>query len=526
MLEPTGNTADGSTTGQIDATAPTIIINAPGSDNDTTPTLTGTTDATPGSTVTLTITDSAGNTQTVTAIVQADGTYSADVPAELAEGEFTINASVTDEAGNTDTDTGTLVIDTTAPTVAINDLTTNDTTPELTGTVNDPNAIVVVTIDGNDYTATNNNNGTWTLADDVVATLAEGSYPTSVSATDAAGNTVTNSGTVVIDTTAPTVAINDLTTNDTTPELTGTVNDPNAIVVVTIDGNDYTATNNGNGTWTLADDVVATLAEGSYPTSVSATDAAGNTVTNSGTVVIDTTAPTVGIDDLTTNDTTPELTGTVNDPNAVVVVTIDGNDYTATNNGNGTWTLADNIVALLAEGNYTATVTATDAVGNSDSATGSIVIDTSIDEKNNGQTVTFDSISNDSGVAGDFITSDSTLIFNGTVDLGDNTTLTVSVDGTSYTFGTDPELTIDGSGNWSLDLTGTPLPAGTYAVVATVTDEVGNSASTASQNVVVQALDAINDGNAVDMGEPVVTVNPPETTSNDCRYWRPCFNNA
>ena len=350
VLEPTGNTADGSTTGQIDATAPTITINAPGSDNDTTPTLTGTTDATQGSTVTLTITDSAGNTQTVTAIVQADGTYSADVPAELAEGEFTINASVTDEAGNTDTDTGTLVIDTTAPTVAINDLTTNDTTPE--------------------------------------------------------------------------------------------------------------------------------------------------------------------------------LTGTVNDPNAVVVVTIDGNDYTATNNGNGTWTLADNIVALLAEGNYTATVTATDAVGNSDSATGSIVIDTSIDENNNGQTVTFDSISNDSGVAGDFITSDSTLIFNGTVDLGDNTTLTVTVDGTSYTFGTDPELTIDGSGNWSLDLTGTPLPAGTYAVVATVTDEVGNSASTASQNVVVQALDAINDGNAVDMGEPVVTVNPPETTSNDCGYWRPCFNNA
>ena len=204
----------------------------------------------------------------------------------------------------------------------------------------------------------------------------------------------------------------------------------------------------------------------------------------------------------------------MNDPNAVVVVTIDGNDYTATNNGDGTWTLADNIVALLAEGNYTAVVTATDAVGNSNSASGSVIIDTSIDENNNGQTVTFDSISNDSGVAGDFITSDSTLIFNGTVDLGDNTTLTVTVDGTSYTFGTDPELTIDGSGNWSLDLTGTTLPAGTYAVVATVTDEAGNSASTASQNVVIQALDAINDGNTVDMGEPVVTVNPPETTSN------------
>ena len=503
-----GNTS-GSASDTVDAVAPVVAINDL-TTNDTTPALTGTVD---DATATVVVTID-GNDYTATNNGNGTWTLADDAIATLAEGSYTATVSATDPDGNVSTNTGTVVIDTTAPTVAINDLTTNDTTPELTGTVNDPNAIVVVTIDGNDYTATNNGNGTWTLADDVVATLAEGSYSTSVSATDAAGNTVTNSGTVVIDTTAPTVAINDLTTNDTTPELTGTVNDPNAVVVVTIDGNDYTATNNGNGTWTLADDVVATLAEGSYPTSVSATDAAGNTVTNSGTVVIDTTAPTVAINDLTTNDTTPELTGTVNDPNAVVVVTIDGNDYTATNNGNGTWTLADNIVALLAEGNYTATVTATDAVGNSDSATGSIVIDTSIDENNNGQTVTFDSISNDSGVAGDFITSDSTLIFNGTVDLGDNTTLTVTVDGTSYTFGSDPELTIDGSGNWSLDLTGTPLPAGTYAVVATVTDEAGNTASTASQNVVIQALDAINDGNAVDMGEPVVTVNPPETTSN------------
>ncbi|TKB04907.1 Ig-like domain repeat protein [Alteromonas portus] len=503
-----GNTS-GPASDTVDAVAPVVTINDV-TTNDTAPALTGTVDD-PTATVVVTID---GNDYTATNNGDGTWTLADNVVATLAEGSYPTSVTATDAAGNTITNTGTVVIDTTAPTVAINDLTTNDTTPELTGTVNDPNAVVVVTIDGNDYTATNNGDGTWTLADNVVATLAEGSYPTSVSATDAAGNTVTNTGTVVIDTTAPTVAINDLTTNDTTPELTGAVNDPNAVVVVTIDGNDYTATNNGDGTWTLADNVVATLAEGSYPTSVSATDAAGNTVTNTGTVVIDTTAPTVAINDLTTNDTTPELSGTVNDPNAVVVVTIDGNDYTATNNGDGTWTLADNIVALLAEGNYTAVVTATDAVGNVATDTGTVVIDISIDENNNGQTVTFDSISNDSGVAGDFITSDSTLIFNGTVDLGDNTTLTVTVDGTSYTFGTDPELTIDGSGNWSLDLTGTPLPAGTYAVVATVTDEAGNSASTASQNVIVQALDAINDGNTVDMGEPVVTVNPPETTSD------------
>ena len=341
-----GNTS-GSVSDTVDAVAPVVAINDL-TTNDTTPALTGTVDDA-NAVVVVTID---GNDYTATNNGNGTWTLADDAVATLAEGSYTATVTATDPDGNVSTNTGTVVVDTTAPTVAINDLATNDTTPELTGTVNDPNAIVVVTIDGNDYTATNNGDGTWTLADNVVATLAEGSYPTSVTATDAAGNTVTNTGTVVIDTTAPTVAINDLTTNDTTPELTGTVNDPNAVVVVTIDGNDYTATNNGDGTWTLADDVVATLAEGSYPTSVTATDAAGNTVTNTGTVVIDTTAPTVAINDLTTNDTTPELTGTVNDTNAVVVVTIDGNDYTATNNGDGTWTLADNAVATLAESSY------------------------------------------------------------------------------------------------------------------------------------------------------------------------------
>jgi len=582
-----GNVGSNSGTVVIDTTPPAIPTVDAGNGTE----ITGTAEA--GATVNVDV-DGDG-TPDFTVIADGDGNWSITPDTPLADGVI-VTVTATDAAGNI-SNPASDTVDAAAPVVAFNDLTTNDTTPALAGSVDDPTATVVVTINGADYTATNNGDGTWTLADDAVAALTEGSYTATVTATDPEGNVGTNTGTVVIDTTAPAaptveagngteitgtaeagatvnvdvdgdgtpdftviadgdgnwsvtpdtpladgvvvtatatdeagntsgpasdtvdavapvVTINDVTTNDTTPALTGTVDDPTATVVVTIDGNDYTATNNGDGTWTLADNVVATLAEGSYPTSVSATDAAGNTVTNTGTVVIDTTAPTVAINDLTTNDTTPELTGTVNDPNAVVVVTIDGNDYTATNNGDGTWTLADNIVALLAEGNYTAVVTATDAVGNVATDTSTVVIDTSIDENNNGQTVTFDSISNDSGVAGDFITSDSTLIFNGTVDLGDNTALTVTVDGTSYTFGTDPELTIDGSGNWSLDLTGTTLPAGTYAVVATVTDEAGNSASTASQNVVVQALDAINDGNAIDMGEPVVTVNPPETTSD------------
>ncbi|MDO3659251.1 hypothetical protein, partial [Acinetobacter genomosp. 15BJ] len=76
-----------------------------------------------------------------------------------------------------------------------------------------------------------------------------------------------------------------------------------------------------------------------------ATDAAGNTsLPGSGTVSTDVTAPIVTVDDDLSNDATPALTGTVNDPTATIVVNVDGVNYPATNNGDGTWTLADNVL--------------------------------------------------------------------------------------------------------------------------------------------------------------------------------------
>ena len=105
--------------------------------------------------------------------------------------------------------------------------------------------------------------------------------------------------------TLPVVSVNALVTNDTTPELTGLVDDVNATVSVNVDGNDYVATNNGNGTWTLANDAVAALAEGIYNVTVSATDAAGNvgTEANPDELEIDVTLPVVSVDALVTNDT-------------------------------------------------------------------------------------------------------------------------------------------------------------------------------------------------------------------------------
>ncbi|WMN10904.1 Ig-like domain-containing protein [Marivirga salinae] len=77
----------------------------------------------------------------------------------------------------------------------------------------------------------------------------------------------------------------------------------------------------------------------------------------------DTTPPTVTIDTLYTSDQTPALTGDVDDNDATVSVTVNGDAYDATNNGDGTWTLRDNIIQpVLNEGEYTISATATNAL--------------------------------------------------------------------------------------------------------------------------------------------------------------------
>ncbi|WP_353803244.1 BapA/Bap/LapF family large adhesin, partial [Acinetobacter baumannii] len=240
--------------------------------------------AEPGSTVTVTYPD--GTTATV--VAGPDGSWSVPNPGNLVDGD-TVTATATDPAGNTSLPgTGTVSADITAPVVALDDVLTNDSTPALTGTVNDPTATVVVNVDGVDYPAVNNGDGTWTLADNTLPALTDGPHTITVTATDAAGNVGNDTAVVTIDTSLPVVSLDDLTTNDTTPALTGAIDDPTATVVVNVDGIDYPATNNGDGTWTLADNTLPALIDGPHTVAVTATDPAGNTATDTATLTIDT----------------------------------------------------------------------------------------------------------------------------------------------------------------------------------------------------------------------------------------------
>ena len=423
-------------------------------------------------------------------------------------------------------------LDTTAPVVTVNSLATKDATPELTGTVDDAQARVVLSVDGHDYAATNNGNGTWTLAQGQIApVLTDGIYDIAVTAEDQAGNVGTDSSTneLKIDLTYPKLISWDLIqdtgtdptdrqTNDTTPELVFTFSEPVYGGAGHIDLRDPAGAAvipdsiSGWGTDTLRVAITMPLIlDGKYTISLDGTDcitdAVGNALNNGKrdeivSFFLDTTAPKVTVDSLATNDPTPELTGTVDDTLAQVLLKVDGRDYTAINNGNGTWTLAQGQIAPgLAEGIYDIAVKAVDQAGNwgKDSTTDELKVDLT-----HPKLISWDLIQ-DTGIdATDRLTNDTTpeLIFTfsepvygnaGHIDLRDPTGAAISPYSISG-WGTDTlrvaittSLVLDGDYAVTLD--------GTDCII----DAVGNKLNGGKRDEVVNFT--------LDTTAPKVTVN-------------------
>ncbi|MCP4788022.1 MAG: Biofilm associated protein, partial [Fuerstiella sp.] len=373
-------------------------------------------------------------------------------------------SGVSDAVGNSGSgtvDSNAYVIDTLVPVVTVEALTTNDTTPGLSGEVDDANATVSLTVAGQTVAAVNNGNGTWTLADDVLSPLTEGVYDVAVSATDAAGNvgvdTTTNE--LVIGVQPPVVTVDSLVTNDSTPTLTGTVDDPAATISVTVDGQQKTAVNSGDGTWVLDGNAFSesSISDGIYNVSVSATDVLGNVGIDdtADELVIDTVVPVVSVTNLLTNDSTPDLSGLVNDPTAVVLIVVDGQTVSAVNDEVGGWSVAGDVLAALGEGTYDVQATASDAAGNvgNDETISELEID-----------LTAPSVSVDA-----LLTNDTTPLLTGAVNDND-AVVTVSVGGQSG------QAVNNQNGTWAFEVP-VGLAEGVYDVSVTAVDPATNSAS-------------------------------------------------
>jgi hypothetical protein len=415
-----------------------------------------------------------------------------DIDGIALGGSMSLNSgTIQDAAGNSVTTTlnsvGSLtsvLVDSTAPTVSeVTPVTTpgNDSTPDVTFTTNEPGTLAVGGSCGSaDEGAVASGNNTITLTQiDNSTPLAHGTYTDcTVSVTDNAGNAsnVLTLSSFTVDLTGPTVVeATPVTTpgNDSTPDVTFTTNEPGTLAVGGSCGSaDEGAVASGNNTITLTQtDNSTPLAHGTYTDcTVTVTDNAGNAsnVLTLSSFTVDLTGPTVvEATPVTTpsNDSTPDVTFTTNEPGTLVVGGSCGSGGEgAVSSGSQTITLTqtDNSTPL-AHGTYTdCTVTVTDNAGNAsnvvtltgftiDSTNPGVTISSNASDPNSN--VTFNvTVSFDEVVSG--FSQGDVVVGNGAVTGFVNTTLnqvwTVTItpvaDGT-VTVDVNSGVAADGSGN-------------------------------------------------------------------------------
>ncbi len=349
----------------------------------------------PGDSVAVSI-----GTQTRTVTVAADGTWTAGFsgPTLPADGTHTATAVFTG-GGATDTLTGGgFIIDMTPPTLAATEGTQSTGAVEnlaeyangvTIGGTSEPGATVNVTL-GTPGTpgaitrpATMNPDGTWTITF-TPQEIAGGERTQSVTivASDRLGNTRSLTETIVLDTIAPPLAVNNVSGDNLVNReesqsqvlISGTAT-ANTTVTLSIQGipGTISVTANGNGVWSHP--IAAnTLTDGTYTFTATTVDAAGNPTQRPGSFRVDT-QMSVAIDpadfagnnvvNLSESNGTLTLTGTVPADATRVEVQWLGQPVPAILNGNGTWSIqfpAGSAGTVTRDS--TITVTAWDAAGN------------------------------------------------------------------------------------------------------------------------------------------------------------------
>ncbi|AVR68295.1 Ig-like domain repeat protein [Pseudomonas paraeruginosa] len=407
--------------------------------------------AEPGATVGV---DSNGDGQPdTTVVVGPDGSFEVPLNPPLTNGE-TVTVVVTDPSGNVSPPTQATAPDTTAPAPA----TGVQVAPDGGSVIGkaEPGATVGVDSNGDgqpDTTVVVGPDGSFEVPLNPPLTNGE---TVTVVVTDPAGNSSTPVTAEAPDfPDAPQVNASNGST------LSGTAEAGVTLVITDGNGNPIgqtTADANGNWTFTPA----SQLPDGTV-VNVVARDAAGNS-SPATSITVDGVAPSAPVVEPSNGS---ELSGTA-EPGSSVTLT-DGNGNTigqVTADANGNWTFTPS--TPLPDGTVV-NVVARDAAGNS-SPPASVTVDavapaTPIVDPSNGTTLS------------------------GTAEPGSSVTL---IDGNGNPIG---QVTADGSGNWSFTPS-TPLPNGTV-VNATATDPSGNASAPASVTVdaVAPATPVVNPSN-------------------------------
>lgn len=312
--------------------------------------------------------------------------------------------------------------------------------------------------------------------------LGTGSTATlTVTATDAAGNTATDTHTFALDVgtdvTIDTASVGgdgmvNAAEQATGVTLTGTA-EPGVDVAVEMNGAVRYVTADSAGDWS-AEFAASEVPTGtnSMDASATATDGAGNSATASGTFAIDTeTAVTVDTESVGGDGTVNaaeaavglDLVGTA-EAGAQVDVTLNGTTRSTIADANGNWAAAFT-VAELPEGTLDAPVTvlATDAAGNTATASGTVRIDTEVEPLTaDAESVAGDGMVNAAEALGGFELS-------GTVEEGARVDVTFE--------GTTRAATVDADGAWTVAFSADEVPEGSCAAPlrVTATDEAGNT---------------------------------------------------
>ena len=217
--------------------------------------------------------------------------------------------------------------------------------------------------------------GGWTTS---VVPAGDGPLTVTAVATDAAGNSATATHALTVDTLAPAVAITTIEGGDdliNAAEAAGGIDGSGtAEIGSTLTVNGVAVTVDASGGWTTS---VTPAGDGPLTVTAVATDAAGNSATATHALTVDTVPPAVAITTIEGGDeliNAGEAAGGIDvSGTAEIGATLTVNGAAVTVDASGGWTTS---VAPPGDGPLTVTAVATDAAGNSATATHALTVDT------------------------------------------------------------------------------------------------------------------------------------------------------